>query len=121
MTPKKRESPLDDITHGIAQTMVGAVFLIVGLTVNAVALGPAVYSWLTKGPHTDVSLILLLVGMSVSVFGAACIPSLLPVVSAALRATIGALLSAIPLLSRGQMTAPLQEPPKKPEQGNGEA
>lgn len=84
---------LDEIEHGIAkliQAAVGSVFMMVGLAITAVALAPSVHAAMTHGPHTDVPLMLLGVGLSVMIFGAMALPSLLPVLDRALKTTVRA-------------------------------
>jgi hypothetical protein len=85
----------DDLSH-IAQTIIGAIFLAVGLFLLAVAVGPAAHAAYTHGPHVDVSMTVLFVGLATALFGAGCIPSLLPLVTAMLSALVGALVQLLP-------------------------
>ena len=57
------------------QTAIGWLFVVIGLVILLVALGPALYALRTHGPHVDPSLTLLAVGMAVTVFGAWLLPS----------------------------------------------
>lgn len=57
------------------QTALGWLFVLVGLTILAVALGPAIYALATHGAHVDPPLTLLAVGIAVTVFGAWLLPS----------------------------------------------
>lgn len=79
---------LQDIERGLAQLFWGALFGVVGLVLTAIAVGPALLSLRSPAPHADVALPLLGVGVGLMVFGAACTPSLLPVVLAALRGIV---------------------------------
>jgi dipeptide/tripeptide permease len=88
-------TPLDDLSHAV-QAFVGAVFLAAGLLLLAVAIGPAAYAAYTHGPHVDVSMTVLFVGLATAVFGAGCIPSLLPVVAGMLSTLVGALVQLLP-------------------------
>ena len=84
---------LEDIEHGLArliQSAVGVLFMLVGLLITGVALAPAVHAAATHGPHTDVPLLLLGVGLSVTIFGAMALPSLLPILDRALKTTMRA-------------------------------
>lgn len=93
MTPAE---DFEEVAKAIGQTLAGAVFVLAGFIVMGVALAPAIYAAYTHGPHTDVSLTLLCIGIGVSFFGAALWPSMLPVVGKALRTVTKAALAFVP-------------------------
>ena len=57
------------------QTVLGWLFVLLGLVILAIALGPAVYALRMHGPHVDPSYRLLGIGLSVTFFGAWLLPS----------------------------------------------
>lgn len=57
------------------QTLLGALFLLVGLAIIAVVLAPVVVAVLAKAPAPAISVFLLTIGIGLAVFGAWLIPS----------------------------------------------
>lgn len=57
------------------QTLLGALFLLVGLAIVAVVLAPVVVAVIGKSPAPTISVFLLTIGIGLAVFGAWLIPS----------------------------------------------
>lgn len=57
------------------QTVLGWLFVVIGLVILAISLGPAVYALQVHGPHVDPSYRLLGIGLGVTFFGAWLLPS----------------------------------------------